>query len=80
MAPDQRGYGQTDRPEPVEAYNILQQTADIVGLVHALGEERAVIIGHDWGAAVAWHCALLRPDISHALALLSVPYRQRSWK
>jgi pimeloyl-ACP methyl ester carboxylesterase len=50
----------------------------MVGLVTALGEEQAVIIGHDWGAPVAWSCALLRPDIFHALGLLSVPYRPRS--
>lgn len=80
VAPDQRGYGQTDRPQAIEAYNILQLTGDIVGLVHALGEERAVVVGHDWGAAVAWHCALLRPDIFHAVGLLSVPYVQRAWQ
>jgi pimeloyl-ACP methyl ester carboxylesterase len=49
VALDQRGYGQTDRPEPIEAYNILELTADIVGLIHALGEEQAIIVGHDWG-------------------------------
>ncbi len=48
VAPDQRGYGQTDQPEAIEAYHILNLTADIVGLVHALGEERATIVGHDW--------------------------------
>lgn len=80
VAPDQRGYGQADRPEPIEAYNILQLTGDIVGLVHALDEEQAIIVGHDWGAPVAWHCASLRPDIFHAVVLLSVPYRQRSWR
>jgi pimeloyl-ACP methyl ester carboxylesterase len=80
VAPDQRGYGQTDQPESIEAYNILQLTGDIVGLVHALGEERAIIVGHDWGAIVASHCALLRPDIFHAIALFSVPYRSRSWE
>lgn len=79
VAPDQRGYGQTDKPEAIEAYHILNLTADIVGLIHALGEEQAVIVGHDWGAPVAWHCALLRPDIFHAIALLSVPYLQRAW-
>lgn len=79
VAPDQRGYGQTDQPEAIEAYHILNMTADIVGLVHALGEEKATIVGHDWGAPVAWHCALLRPDMFHALALLSVPYRQPAW-
>lgn len=80
VAPDQRGYGQTEAPEAIDAYDLIQLTADIVGLVHALGEEQAVIVGHDWGALVAWHCALLRPDIFRAVALLSVPYRQWSWK
>jgi pimeloyl-ACP methyl ester carboxylesterase len=80
VAPDQRGYGQTSRPEAIEAYHILQLTGDIVGLVHAMGEERAIIAGHDWGAPVAWHAALLRPDMFYALGLLSVPYLQRSWK
>jgi pimeloyl-ACP methyl ester carboxylesterase len=79
VAPDQRGYGQTDRPEPIEAYHILHLTADIVGLVHALGQERAVVVGHDWGAPVAWHGALLRPDIFTSVVLMSVPYIQRSW-
>ena len=74
VAPDQRGYGQTDRPEEIEAYHILELTGDIVGLVHALGEERATIVGHDWGAPVAWHCGLLRPDLFHTIGLLSVPY------
>ena len=80
VAPDQRGYGQTDRPESIEAYNILQLTGDMVGLIHALGEERAIIIGHDWGAPVAWHCALLRPDLFYAIGLLSVPFRSGSWE
>jgi len=77
VAPDQRGYGQTDCPESIEAYNIFQLVGDIVGLVHALGEEKAVIVGHDWGAPVAFHCALLRPDIFSSLILLSVPYSPR---
>lgn len=49
VAPDLRGYGQTDRPASIEAYNILPLVGDMVGLVHALGEERATIVGHDWG-------------------------------
>ena len=49
VAPDQRGYGQTDRPEAVEDYNILQLSGDIIGLVDALGETGAVVVGHDWG-------------------------------
>ncbi len=80
VAPDQRGYGQTDQPEAIEAYNIFQLVGDIVGLVNALGEEQAFIVGHDWGAVVAWHCALLRPDIFSAITLLSVPYKPRSWE
>ncbi len=77
VAPDQRGYGQTDRPDPIEAYDIFQLTGDIVGLVNALGEDRAAIIGHDWGSVVAYHCALFRPDLFPAVALLSVPFLPR---
>ncbi len=77
VAPDQRGYGQTDRPEPIESYNILNLVGDIVGLVNRLGVDSAVIAGHDWGAPVAWNSALLRPDIFRAIALLSVPYFPR---
>ncbi len=79
-APDQRGYGGTDKPEAIEAYDIGNLTADIVGLVEALGEREAVVVGHDWGAGVAWHCALLRPDVFHALGLMSVPYLMRRWE
>jgi pimeloyl-ACP methyl ester carboxylesterase len=79
VAPDQRGYGQTDRPASIDAYTIFQLVGDIVGLVHALGEEQAVIVGHDWGSPVAWHCALLRQDMFYAVALFSVPYAKRSW-
>ena len=77
VAPDQRGYGRTDRPEPIEAYDLFQLTGDIVGLVQALGQEQAVIVGHDWGAPVAWFCGLLRPDVFRAVGLLSVPYHPR---
>jgi pimeloyl-ACP methyl ester carboxylesterase len=79
VAPDQRGYGRTDRPEAVEAYDILALTADVVGLIRALGHESAVVVGHDWGAPVAWHSALLRPDVVRAVGLLSVPYLPRVW-
>jgi pimeloyl-ACP methyl ester carboxylesterase len=77
-APDMRGYGQTDRPEAIAAYNIFDLVGDMVGLVHALGEQRAVIVGHDWGASVAQHTALMRPDVFHAVALLSVPFDVRA--
>src|SRR5258706_7589045 len=77
VAPDMRGYGQTDQPEPHEAYNIFQLTGDIVGIVNALGGEQAVIIGHDWGAFIAAYLALFRPDMFRGLVLLSVPYAPR---
>jgi pimeloyl-ACP methyl ester carboxylesterase len=77
VAPDQRGYGQTSAPQPIESYNIFNLAGDIVGLVNALGVDTAIIAGHDWGAPVAWHCALLRPDLFRACALLSVPYLPR---
>ena len=77
VAPDLRGYGQTDRPSEVEAYSIFHLTADIVGLVHALGEAQAIVVGHDWGAFIASYLALFRPDLFRALVLLSVPYSPR---
>jgi pimeloyl-ACP methyl ester carboxylesterase len=72
VAPDQRGYGQTDMPADVGEYTQLHLVGDIVGLLDALGAERATVVGHDWGAPVAWHCALLRPDRFDAVAALSV--------
>ncbi len=77
VAPDQRGYGQTDRPEDIEQYTLLHLVGDIVGLLDALGVSTTVIAGHDWGAPVAWHAALLRPDRFRAVIGLSVPYRPR---
>ena len=73
VAPDQRGYGRSDRPEGVEPYNLLGLVGDVIGLVHALGERQAVVVGHDWGGPVAWHAALLRPDVVRGVAGLSVP-------
>lgn len=77
VAPDQRGYGRTDHPESVGAYSILHLTGDVMALMDALGEESAVVAGHDWGAPVAWHAALLRPDRVRGVIALSVPYRPR---
>jgi pimeloyl-ACP methyl ester carboxylesterase len=72
-APDMRGFGKTSAPADVGAYSIFDHVGDMVALVEALGEKQAVIIGHDWGAPVAWHAALFRPDIFTAVAGLSVP-------
>jgi pimeloyl-ACP methyl ester carboxylesterase len=73
-----RGYGQTDRPKEVEAYDIFQLTGDLVGLINALGGEPAVIVGHDWGAWITQTAALFRPDLFRAVALLSVPFLPRA--
>ena len=73
LAPDQRGYGGSSRPEAIEAYDVHQLTADLVGLLDDVGAERAVWIGHDWGAAVVWNAPLLHPDRVAAVAALSVP-------
>jgi len=78
VAPDQRGYGRTDAPAAIEAYDIEQLTGDIVGLLDALNERTAVVVGHDWGCMVAWHCALLHPKRFTAVAGLSVPYIPRA--
>ncbi len=77
VAPDLRGYGQTDCPSALEAYDIFQLTGDLIGLVNALDQEPAVIIGHDWGAWLASYAALLRPELFRAVVLLSVPYIPR---
>ncbi len=77
VAPDMRGYGGTDRPGGRDQHTILHLVGDVVDLVRALGETSAVVIGHDWGAPVAWHCALLRPDMFRAVAGLAVPFQPR---
>jgi len=77
VAPDMRGYGETDQPEPIDQYTLLHLVGDMVGLLDALGAETAVIAGHDWGAPVAWHAALLRPDRFRGVIGLSVPFRPR---
>jgi pimeloyl-ACP methyl ester carboxylesterase len=77
VAPDMRGYGRTEQPEQIEKYTLLHLVGDMVGLLDALGERQAAIIGHDWGSPVAWHAGLLRPDRFHAVIGLSVPFRPR---
>lgn len=74
VAIDVRGYGRSSKPTDPAAYRMLDLVEDNAAVVHALGERSAVIIGHDWGATIAAHCALLRPDVFHAVGLLSVPY------
>jgi pimeloyl-ACP methyl ester carboxylesterase len=78
VASDVRGYGQSDRPEPIEAYSMKNMVADAVGIVEALGEDTAVIIGHDWGGPMAWNSAALWPERFRAVVGLSVPFVRRS--
>jgi len=73
VAPDMRGFGRTSAPAEIDAYSIFDHVGDMVALVAALGEKQAVIVGHDWGAPVAWHAALFRPDVFSAVAGMSVP-------
>ncbi len=74
VAIDMRGYGQTSKPEAIEAYSLSHLVGDVVGAVDAFGSDQAVVIGHDWGGPVAWYSALMRPDVFRAVAVLSVPY------
>jgi pimeloyl-ACP methyl ester carboxylesterase len=77
VAPDLRGYGRSDAPQAIDQYTILHLIGDMVGILDALSVESAVIVGHDWGASVAWQAALTRPDRFRAVAALSVPFRPR---
>jgi pimeloyl-ACP methyl ester carboxylesterase len=77
VAIDVRGYGGSSRPAGVEAYRIVAHVADAVAVVHALGADTAVVIGHDWGSPIASACALMRPDIFTGVGLLGVPYTPR---
>jgi len=78
VAPDMRGYGKSDRPEAIDQYTIFHLVGDLVGLLDGLEAPTAVIIGHDWGATIAWQAARLRPDRFRAIVSLSVPFRPRS--
>lgn len=74
VALSMRGYGNTSAPQDISLYSITHLIGDVVGTVNALGESEAVVVGHDWGAPVAWYSALTRPDLFRAVACLSVPY------
>ena len=77
VAPDQRGYGGTTRPDAIDRYTLLDLVGDVVGLIDALGAGTAIVVGHDWGAPVAWHTALMRPDRVAGVVGLSVPFTPR---
>jgi len=77
VAIDVRGYGRSSAPRAIEDYRMLKMVGDVVGLLPALGADRACLIGHDWGAPIVWNSALLRPDLFWGVAGLSVPYGPR---
>ena len=74
VAMDVRGYGRSSKPAQVEDYRMLNNVADVVGVVEALGAGPVTVVGHDWGAPIAWNSALLRPDLFNGVAGLSVPF------
>lgn len=74
VAPDQRGYNLSDKPERIEDYTIDKLRDDIVGLIEAFGETSAFIVGHDWGGAVAWHLAASKPEYVKKLIAINIPH------
>jgi pimeloyl-ACP methyl ester carboxylesterase len=78
VAPDQRGFGGTSRPPAIEDYDIRHLSDDILGLLDALGEEKAVFVGHDWGAPVVWHLAQRVPERVNGVVGMSVPFTPRA--
>jgi pimeloyl-ACP methyl ester carboxylesterase len=77
IVPNQRGYGASDRPEPLEDYDIVHLTGDLVGLLDHYGYDDAVFVGHDWGAIVVWNLAMLHPTRVRGVINLSVPFMER---
>ncbi|XP_010275537.1 PREDICTED: bifunctional epoxide hydrolase 2-like [Nelumbo nucifera] len=78
VAPDMRGYGDTDSPSDPASYTTLHLVGDLIGLLDELGEERAFVVGHDWGAQVAWYLCLFRPDRVKAVVSLGLAFRPPS--
>lgn len=78
VAPDMRGYGKSDKPHEISAYNQVEVVNDIIGLIPALGYDTAIVFGHDWGAPTAWSTALNHPDRVTAVGALSVPFSPRA--
>jgi pimeloyl-ACP methyl ester carboxylesterase len=77
IAPDQRGYGRSSKPEPISDYDIVHLTDDLLGILDEMGEEQAVFVGHDWGSMVVWQMALLHPERVAGVCGMSVPFLPR---
>jgi pimeloyl-ACP methyl ester carboxylesterase len=78
IAPDQRGYGQSDKPEAITDYDIHHLTDDLLGVLDEGGHDKAVFVGHDWGSIVVWQMALLHPERVAGVVGMSVPFIPRS--
>ncbi|MGW6083164.1 epoxide hydrolase EphM, partial [Bacillus subtilis] len=74
IAPDQRGYNLSDKPEGIDSYRIDTLRDDIIGLITQFTDEKAIVIGHDWGGAVAWHLASTRPEYLEKLIAINIPH------
>ena len=74
VAPDMRGYNDSEKPEGYDSYLGQALSGDIVGLITACGEERATIVGHDWGGVVAWGTAIHHPQVVEKLVILNAPH------
>ncbi|KAL5713142.1 Epoxide hydrolase 2 [Ranunculus cassubicifolius] len=77
IAPDLRGYGDTDAPQSVHSYTVFHIVGDLIDLLDTIGQEKVFVVGHDWGASIAWHLCLFRPDRVKALVNTSVVFRPR---
>jgi pimeloyl-ACP methyl ester carboxylesterase len=77
VAPEMRGYGETDAPVGVRNYTLDKLVGDVADLIEALGHERAVVVGHDWGGAVAWATAMTRPEVVERLIVMNCPHLER---
>ncbi|XP_072959333.1 epoxide hydrolase 1-like [Typha angustifolia] len=78
VAPDLRGFGDSDAPADAEAYTMLHVVGDLVALIDALGQDKVFVVGHDWGAIAAWNLCMFRPDKVKALVTLSVAFMPRN--
>jgi pimeloyl-ACP methyl ester carboxylesterase len=74
IVPDQRGYNLSDKAKGLEAYRVEMLVEDIVGLIDALEYEKVNLVGHDWGAGVAWMLAIKHPERLHRLGIINVPH------
>ena len=74
IAPDQRGYNTSSKPRPIAAYKVTELTSDVIPIMDQLCKERAYIVGHDWGAVIAWHVVLAHPERVIRVAILNVPH------